>query len=75
MQVVYPELNGEISKRGIKKNAIAKRIGISERAFYNKLSGAVSFTWDEVMAINTCFFPDLNPEQLFKRDSTKHPGV
>lgn len=70
MAVAYPALAGEIAKRGIKKNAIAKRIGISERALYNKLSGTVSFTWDEVIAINSCFFPDFNPEQLFARDET-----
>lgn len=75
MPVVYPQLAGEISKRGIKKNAIAKRIGISERAFYNKLSGAVSFTWDEVVAINSCFFPDLNPEQLFSRPDNNRPSA
>lgn len=52
---------------GIKKSAIAKRIVISERALYNKLSGSVSFTWEEVMAINTCFFPDFDPTSLFAR--------
>lgn len=67
MAVAYPALAGEIAKRGIKKSAIARRIGISERALYNKLSGNVSFTWDEVIAINSCFFPDFNPTQLFAR--------
>lgn len=67
MIAVYPTLVGEIAKRGIKKSAIAKRVGISERALYNKLSGSVSFTWEEVMAINTCFFPDFDPTSLFAR--------
>lgn len=70
MSVAYPALAGEIAKRGIKKSAIAKHIGISERALYNKLSGSVSFTWDEVVEINSCFFPDFNPTQLFARAST-----
>lgn len=67
MVIAYPTLVGEIAKRGIKKSAIAKHIGISERALYNKMSGAVSFTWDEVVAINSCFFPDLDKNSLFTR--------
>ncbi len=64
---VYPTLTGEIAKRGIKKSAIAKHIGISNRALYNKLSGLASFTWDEVVEINTYFFPDFSPAQLFAK--------
>jgi len=67
MYVVYPTLIGEIAKRGIKKSAIAKQLGISERTLYNKLSGAVSFTWDEAIEINSCFFPDFDPMSLFAR--------
>lgn len=67
MLAAYPTLIGEIAKRGIKKSAIAKHLGISERALYNKLSGVASFTWEEVLAINTCFFPDFDPTSLFTR--------
>lgn len=67
MSAVYPTLVGEIAKRGIKKSAIAKRVGISERALYNKLAGSVSFTWEEVIEINKCFFPDFDPTSLFAR--------
>lgn len=67
MTIAYPMLIGEIAKRGIKKSDIAKRIGISDRALYNKLSGSVSFTWDEVVAINSSFFPDFEPALLFAR--------
>ena len=67
MIAVYPTLIGEIAKRGIKKSAIAKHLGISERALYNKLSGIASFTWEEVLAINTCFFPDFDATSLFNR--------
>lgn len=70
--VCYPILIGEIAKRGIKKTAIARQLGISERTLYNKLSGIVDFTWPEVLAIKSCFFPDIDPQQLFakaERDS------
>ena len=59
MSVAYPTLAGEIAKRGIKKSIIAERIGLSQRSLYNKLSGSVSFTWDEAMTITKIFFPDL----------------
>ena len=68
MVSAYPTLLGEIAKRGIKKSAIARQVGISERSLYSKLGGKVSFTWDEVLAINTCFFPDYDPATLFARD-------
>lgn len=67
MVSVYPVLIGEIAKRGIKKSVIARQVGISERALYNKLAGQASFTWEEVLSINTCFFPDCDPASLFAR--------
>lgn len=67
MLAVYPTLIGEIAKRGIKKSAIAKHLGISERTLYNKLYGIAPFNWEEVLAINTHFFPDFDPTSLFAR--------
>lgn len=65
MTVVYPILVGEIAKRGVKKTAIADSLGITERTFYNKLTGISSFTWNEVRTINKRFFPDMTPNDLF----------
>ena len=67
MNVAYPNLTGEIAKRGIKKTVMAKTLGITERALYSKLNGLTQFTWDEVCTINSCFFPDANPTDLFAR--------
>lgn len=74
MTVVFPTLVGEMAKRGIKKATVADRIGISVRAFYNKLSGKAPFTWDEVLTITNCFFPDMDPATLFQRVS-KEPDT
>ena len=72
MKVVYPNLIGEIAKRGIKKSVIAAHIHISERSLYNKLSGIAPFTWDEICKINDCFFPDMDKNDLFyKNDDPK----
>lgn len=63
MPVVYPMLIGEIAKRGIKKTAIASRLGISERCLYNKLCGVSSFTWEEICSMTDCFFPDMSSKK------------
>lgn len=67
MAVIFPTLVGEIAKRGIRKSVIAKHLNISERTLYNKLTGVAPFTWEEVCAINECFFPDMEPADLFKK--------
>lgn len=71
MKYVYPVLISEIAKRGIKKTAIASRLGLSEKALYNKICGFSSFTWEETCSINSCFFPDMNKDELFSRIDTK----
>ena len=65
--VAYPTLAGEIAKRGLKKKDIAESIGICNRALSSKLSGRVPFTWPEVSAIRARFFPDIAPDDLFRR--------
>lgn len=72
MIAYYPTLTAEIAKRGIKKVAIARQLGISERTLYSKLAGKADFTWPEVLTINSCFFPDYDPKSLFTR--TEPPG-
>ena len=67
MNIAFPNLTGEIAKRGIKKTVIAERTGISLRALYDKMEGKTSFTWEEVNAIHSVFFPDIEKDTLFKR--------
>lgn len=62
----YPELEGQIASRGIKKGVIAKRIGCSYRAFRNKCAGNSNFTWDEVKIMRDEFFPDMSSEALMR---------
>lgn len=65
--VLYPNLVGEIARRGIKKKVIAQSIGVCDKSLNNKLTGRVPFTWPEVKLIRRQFFPDVDPEYLFKR--------
>lgn len=71
MTAVYPNLTGEIAKRGIKRTTIAAAIGISPRALYNKLAGSVSFTLDEATTIKAIFFPDMDVNTLFERSTER----
>ncbi|MEF9974120.1 MAG: hypothetical protein RR739_09150 [Clostridia bacterium] len=70
MQVKYPHFVAELAKRGMKKKAIASALGISERAFHNKMQGASAFTWEQTCAIQTRFFPDMDKDDLFATDQT-----
>ena len=65
METKYRVLNGKITERGILRRDIAKSIGISSRAFRNKMTGVAPFTWDEVTLIRQKYFPDCSLEQLF----------
>lgn len=67
-KVKYPELEGQIAARGIKKIAIAKRIGCTDRALANKLSGKSHFAWEEVDVMRGTFFPDIPAEVLMRTD-------
>ena len=64
--VTYPNLVGEMAKRGIKKKTIAERIHVCNKSFNNKLNGKSSFTWPEVKIIWREFFPDIPPDELFE---------
>lgn len=70
MNVIYPNLIAEIARRGIKKNAIAKHLGICAKSLNNKLCGKSSFTWYEVCEISHQFFPDVPQEFLFMCNNT-----
>lgn len=68
METKYRALNGKITERGILRRDIAQSIGVSSRAFRNKMTGAAPFTWDEAMLIRQKYFPDCSLEQLFMTD-------
>lgn len=69
MKAIFPNLAGEIAKRGIKKCAIASALGISSRTLYCKMSGDTPFTWPETCVIRDTFFPDMSKDELFARAS------
>ena len=62
MTSVFPNLVSEI--------AISSALGISNRTFYNKMSGLVPFTWPETCIIRDVFFPDMDKDDLFTKLDT-----
>lgn len=64
--IMYPFLEGKIAERGIKKHTIAERLDITDKSLYNKMSGVSAFTWEEVMTLQSCFFPDIKMDCLMQ---------
>ena len=62
----YPVLAGAIAQRGIVKARIAQAMGISYRAFHNKMTGKSPLTWEELCVIQSQFFPDMSKDELFR---------
>lgn len=67
--MLYPVFNSQIVTRGIKQTTIAKALGISTRALFNKRSGKTALTWDEACIIQKRFFPDISKDDLFNPDN------
>lgn len=51
-----------LSERGVKISVLAKRIGVSYKTFYNKLSGNSEFTQTEIRELSD--FLGLKLEQI-----------
>lgn len=66
----YPVLEAEISKHGIKKKDIAKRLDITQRAFSFKMTGKIDWWWQETLVIHS-MFPDVPLEKLFSHSVTR----
>lgn len=67
MAVEYPELVAGMAKRQVTRTAVARRLGITPRTLYAKLSGETDFTLSEANTIRSAFFPDVKMDVLFSR--------
>lgn len=45
------ELRAEVARKGVSNRAISQALGISEQAFYNKMSGKAEFKESEIKKI------------------------
>lgn len=66
MNIIYPNLEKAIRDCGLLRPALARILGISIRAFYDKLTGRTAFTLDEALLLAKRF-PDVPFLELFQR--------
>ena len=64
-------LKTEMLRRKVTSRAIAKDIGISERAMSHKVTERTQFTRDEMYAIHDGYFPETDMKYLFASDKEK----
>ena len=55
-----PEFRTAIARAGISNRDIAAKIGLSEQAFYNKLSGKTEFKNSEIQKLATILSLSMN---------------
>ena len=65
--VCYPNLVSAMAVREIKGDTVANALGISGKAFRNKMSGKTDFKFPEAEKIQAEFFSDIPILDLFKR--------
>lgn len=61
-------LKGELAKKGITIEEVARFLGIHRNSVANKINGDSSFTIDEAFKIQKKYFPKLSLDYLFKKD-------
>lgn len=63
----FPNLEGELVKRGIGRQELASVLGMTPRAAYNKIKGRSVLTWPDADRIQKNLFPDKDKDYLFSR--------
>lgn len=65
----YGNLKLEMARRGIAIESIAQLLGIHRNSASNKVNGKSSFTIEEAFVVQKTFFPDLETQYLFDRNT------
>lgn len=68
-KVVYPMLESEIARHGIKKYEIAETLGIKPLTLSKKLGGEIKFTLDEGLLIWGKWFSNVPMHELFRKNA------
>lgn len=68
MSFKYPIVVAKMAERGIKKVTVARKLGITAKAFENKLRGKTPISWEQVQTVQQSFFPDIPKDELFSTD-------
>lgn len=68
LKIQYPVLAGKMAERGVTKKVAAEALNITPRSLKNKLTGRSEFTWNQVITLQSRFFPDVTKEALMRRE-------
>ena len=69
---MFRNLRAEMAREGLSGVHVATKIGISDRAFRNKMLGSTEFMRSEMLKVKNLFPEEVTLEYLFDMDS---PGV
>ncbi|MFR7984693.1 MAG: XRE family transcriptional regulator [Clostridia bacterium] len=64
----HSTLIGEMAKKKITIEQIAKLLNIHRNSVANKLGGSTAFTIEEAIQIQEAFFPDCSLKELFRKE-------
>ena len=64
--VIFPALRAEMARRGLKTADVAKALGISHKAAYNRISGVTGFMWSEALVVRNKYFPGMTLHELYQ---------
>lgn len=62
-------LRGEMVRKGITIEELARFLGIHRNSVSNKINGETPFSVDEAFEIQKKYFPKLSLEYLFKKEN------
>jgi len=69
MKKVYPNLEAEMARKGLKRKDLADVLNVRTATIYDKLNGKYPFTLNEAMKIRDNLFPDLTVDYLFSSEA------
>ena len=67
MNKIYPNLEAEMARIGLKRKSLAEVLNVRVATIYDKLNGKYPFTLDEALKIKETFFPNLTVDYLFSK--------
>lgn len=69
---MYPNLNAELARKGIKRSDVARDLFQGRKATVSdKLNGKVPLLLDEAIKIKKHYFPEYKLDYLFKKQNEK----
>lgn len=66
---MYPNLNAEMARIGLKSNDIANLLCVSQKTAYNKITGRTDFDLEEAVKIQERYFPSFDIRELFSKSA------